>query len=199
MLSRFFAFVIVLCFLASSPVGASTHAATLRQAMNDFNYAVNVEWDQQDPAFYEAQMDRFQSVMGQLSAQGMTQVEMLNEAKSMVKDARTAAELEVTLQLIESRNLSSAETKKLVMDMMKSSHSRGASWSGSAMISVGVLVGVILLVALVGGKPTCGGEGQLECATPACAYGYHYQCFNYYDQFGVFRLMSGCDYAWSCL
>jgi len=201
MLNRFAAFMIAVCFLAISPAGAATHAETLRQAMNDFNYSVNVEWDQKDPAFYDAQMNRFQAVLSDLSAKGMSQKEMLLETKALVKDARTQAELEKTIQLIEANNLSPVETKKLVMEMIAQSQSRGASWSGDITWSIGPILALVLVIALVAGAAgpsTCGGEGQPECVTPACAYGYHYQCGGYYDQFGFYRIQIGCDYQWSC-
>lgn len=198
MLNRFFAFIVALSFLFTAPAGAATNAEALRQAMNDFNYAVNVEWDQQDQGFYDAQMNSFQAALSELSAKGMTQAEMLTEAKALVKDSRTAAELEKTLQLIEARSLSAAETKKLVMDMIAQSQSRGASWSGNLLWSVGPLVAIILVLALVGGSSSCGGEGQPECVAPACAYGYYYQCGGYFDQFSIYRFQVGCSYAWSC-
>lgn len=201
MLNRFFAFLLIIGFLGSAPVGASTNAETLRAAMDDFNFAVNVEWDQKDQAFYDAQIVRFQEALNVLSAQGMTQKEMLTEAQALVKDSRTAAELQKTLQLIEANNLSSTETKKLVMEMIAQSQSRGANWSGDFAYAVGPLVALVLVIALVvgaSGGSSCGGEGQPECPVNTCSYGYHYQCFNYYDQFGMYRFMSGCDFVWSC-
>lgn len=198
-MSRLFALFLVVGFLASAPVGASTNAQTLRAAMDEFNYAVNVEWDQKDQAFYDAQMERFQTVLSDLSKQGMTQKEMLTEAQALVKDSRTAAELEKTLQLIEANNLSSAESRKLVMEMIAQSHSRGANWSGDILWTVGPILALVLVIAvLASGSSSCGGEGQPECPVNTCNYGYHYQCFNYYDQFGIFRIMSGCDFVWSC-
>lgn len=73
MLSRCAAFVIALAFLFTASAGASTNAQNLAEAIKDFNYAINVEWDQKDPRFYEEQMNRFQAALSDLSTQGMTQ------------------------------------------------------------------------------------------------------------------------------
>lgn len=199
MFNRFFALILVIGFLGPAPVGASTNAETLRAAMNDFNFAVNVEWDQKDQAFYDAQMLRFQEVLNVLSLNGMTQKDMLTEAQSLIKDSRTSADLQKTLQLIEANNLSAAETKKLVMEMISQSQSRGANWSGDVLWTIGPILALVLVIAVVAaGGSSCGGEGQTECPARTCSYGYHYQCYSYYDQFGFYRFMSGCDFVWSC-
>jgi hypothetical protein len=198
MFTRGLTFVIAMSFMFSVPAGAATHADSLRSAMNELNYALNVEWDQKDPAFYDAQMNRFQSVMVELSAQGMTQEEMLLQAKGLVKDTRTAAELEKTLQLISANKLTNAEAKKLVMEMIAQSHSRGANWSGEIYMSLGTVIALVLVIAVLAG----GGSGDGTSTgggVNTCAYGYHYQCYSYFDQFGIYRWMSGCDFVWSCL
>jgi len=198
MLNRFIVFLIAVCFLAAAPAGAASNATTLRQAMNDFNYSINVEWDQKDQAFYEAQMEKFQAAMSELSAKGMTQAQMIAEARAEIKDSQAAAQLDQAMQLVASNNMSQAETKRLVMDMMTKSQTRGASWGGGMLLNVGILVGLIVVIAVLGGKSTCGGADQPECVAPACAYGYHYQCGGYFDQFGIYRFQVGCDYQWSC-
>lgn len=200
MLNRCAAFVIALAFLFTAPAGASTHAQTLAEAIKDFNYAINVEWDQKDPRFYEEQMNRFQAALSDLSTQGMTQAQMLTEARALVKDSQTAAELDRVLALVKANNLSDAEAKRMVMEMVTKSQNRGASWNGAFMINFGILIALVVVIAVLGGgESTCGGEGQPECVTPTCTYGYFYQCGGYWDQFGIYRFQVGCDYQWSCL
>ena len=115
-----------------------------------------------------------------------------------MKDAQALAELDRTLQLIEANNMSAAETNRLVMQMITKSQAQGASWSGGLVLNIGILVGLILVIALLGGKSTCGGEGQPECTAIPCNYGYHLQCGGYYDLNGFYRFSTGCEYQWSC-
>lgn len=161
------------------------HASTqngLKAAFDEMNYSLTVEWDQKDKNFYEGQLKKFAGVVRDLQKQGMTNAQMVEFAKSQVKDAKVAKDLETAFSMITINKMSSEEASKYMMDSMKRAYSNGASWNGDVLIylAVGLLI-VALAVGLANGNITfVNGGGYYSCYDD-CYY-YDYQCG--YDYWG---------------
>jgi hypothetical protein len=136
---------------------ASTHEG-LKAAFDELNYALTVEWDQQDKNFHGEQMKKFASAVRELQAKGLTNAQMIDFVKSEVKNAQVAKDLETAFNMIQINKMSSDEANKYILETMKKSYSSGASWSGEVFIylAVGVLV-VALAVAIANGNVRSGG------------------------------------------
>ena len=127
---------------------ANTHDG-LKAAFDEFTYSVTVEWDQKDKEFHADQMKKFTSSIRDLQSKGLTNAQLVDFAKSQVKNAQVAKDLETALNMIQINKMSGAEANKYILDTMKKSYSAGASWNGEVFIylAVGVLI-VALAVAL---------------------------------------------------
>ena len=146
---------------ATSASAATIGQQSVRSAINDFNYSVKVEWDQQDRAFYQAQVQKLEATIAALRADGMSNNEIVKAAAANVQDAQLAAEINNALSMVDS-NMSTADAQKMVMQAVKANGNHGASWSGSTTLILGVvLVGLILAASLAGGVSgscyDCGG------------------------------------------
>ena len=155
---------------ATTASAATIGQQSVREAINDFNYSVQVEWDQQDQAFYKAQVQKLEATIAQLRADGMSNAEIVKAAAANVQDAQLAKEINNALSMVNG-NMSAEDAQKAVMQAVKANGNHGASWSGSTTLILGVvLVGLILAASLAGG----GAAGSCY----DCGGGYYY-----YDPF----------------
>lgn len=142
---RFVSLLVAFCF--SLNVMASTGTIQeLERHMDEYQYALSVEWDQQDQAFYDAQTKIFFEKMSKLVSAGLTQEEVLKmvEAKTKNKVALEALKLKISLL---SKNASAEELAEIVKQSSKDLYSEGASWNGEVVFSV--VFGLVVIGALV--------------------------------------------------
>jgi hypothetical protein len=181
---------------------ASTHNG-LKAAFDEMNFALMVDWDQQDKSFYEAQLRKFSATVRELQKSGLTNKQMIDFAKSQVKDARVARDLETAFSMITINKMSSEEASKYMIDSMKRAYSNGASWNGNVLVylAVGLLivalaVGIAAAGSSSGGTTTGGGYtgGSYTSCYNDCYY-YSYNCG--YDYYGwpVYCEDYTCDYV----
>lgn len=142
---RFVSLLVAFCF--SLNVLASTGTIKeLERSMDDFHYALSVEWDQKDQAFYDAQTKKFFEKMNDLIVNGgLSQEEILRlvEAKSKNKNAIEALKLKLSLL---PKNLSTQELANIVKENAKDFYSEGASWNGEVVFSV--VLGIVIIGVL---------------------------------------------------
>lgn len=161
----------------------------LKAAFDEMNYSLTVEWDQQDNEFYEAQLKKFMGTVRELQKSGLTNEQMIAFAKSQVKDAKIAKDLETAFSMIIINRMTSEEASLYMMESMKRSYAKGASWNGEVLIylAVGLLV-VALAVGIVAAAGSSGrsssGSGSNGGVTYTCyddCYYYNYSCgYDYY-------------------
>ena len=163
---------------------ASVHDG-LKAAFDELNYALTVEWDQKDKAVYESEMKKFMATVRDLQKNGLSNDEMMAFAKSQVKDARVAKDLETAFTMITINKMNSEEASKFMMDTMKRSYSKGAAWSqdASAYLIVGIIIVAVAVAVAVGGNVVVTGGGYYGGGYGGC----YSDCY-YYDY--------GCGYDW---
>lgn len=174
------------------------HATTqngLKAAFDEMNYALTVEWDQQDKNFYEGQLKKFTATVRELQKAGLTNAQMIDFAKSQVKDAKVAKDLETAFSMITINKMSSEEASRYMMDSMKRAYSNGASWNGDVLVylAVGLLI-VALAVGLSGsgGSSSSSNTGGIYTCYDDCYY-YDYQCGYDYWGWPVYCESYTCD------
>lgn len=120
----------------------------LKTAYDEFNWAVTVEWDQKDPAFYEAKKLEFTRAIGALEAEGMTRKELIAFTKSQIKDASVLKDLNTALEAVSTNTMTSAQAQEFMLKSINSA--QGASWDGSVIIftPVGFVVLVLIIVLI---------------------------------------------------
>lgn len=135
---------VILAFTLSMNVFAGS-VVELEKSLNDYHYALTVEWDQKDAAFYEAKSQEFFAQMTKLiQEEGLSQAEVLKLAESkMDKSAVEALKLKFSLL---SKNTSAEELAQAIKESSQNLYAQGASWNGSVIIPVAVglvIAGVI--------------------------------------------------------
>jgi hypothetical protein len=163
---------------------------SLKAAFDELNYSL-AAWDQKDRAEYDKITNNFQSKIEELQNAGVTQAEIMEFATSQVKDQNLAAELSLAYTQINLNKLSQNEARKLILDTFSKGYSRGANWSGDAVL-YGAIVVVIVAAIIV--AAASGGSVYVD-AGPSCYD--QYNCYDYYDSWG-FYLYTDCYYETYC-
>jgi len=121
---------------------------------------------------------------------------MIEFAKSEVKDAKVAKDLETAFSMITINKMSSEDASKYMMESMKRSYAKGASWNGDVLVymAVGLLI-VALAVGLAHGNNNVvvgGGNGGYGGGCYDDCYYYDYNCG--YDYWGpIYCSAYTCD------
>jgi hypothetical protein len=185
---------LALCFVVTSVHASALSQNNLKTAFDDLSYSLSVEWDQKDKAFYNAEMKKFQDQVATLQANGMSNQELVEFTKSQLKDEKMAKDLEVAFNMISLNKLSASDARKLVLDTVGKSYSRGASWNGAGTVIVAAAVVLILVVALAASS---GGNVNVNTNTyqPYCYD--QYNCYDYYDSWGYYWY-TDCFYQTYC-
>lgn len=150
MFKKLFAFSIICCLFV-----VQAHAATqngLKAAFDELNYALTVEWDQNDRSFYNSQMEKFKSNLNNLQQQGLSNHDLVNFSLSQVKDLKLAKDLETAFTMISLNKMSESEAQRHVTEVMNKSYSQGASWGGEVIVGAIFVVLIIAVAAIVAGK-----------------------------------------------
>ncbi len=142
-MKKLLSFLLVLCFSLNVMAGST---AGLERAMDEYQFALTVEWDQKDQKIFQAKTDAFFAEMAKLmSEQGLTQAEVVAVAEKKMHNKVQLEALKLKLALA-GKAVNSAELAKILQDSAKDMYSAGASWNGDAV----EVLGVIALVAIVG-------------------------------------------------
>jgi hypothetical protein len=182
-------------FLAFAFVTVQANAVSnnsLKTAFDELNYSLSVEWDQQDRAFYDAQMAKFTTQVQELQAKGLSNAELMEFATSNIKDKNLAKEVQNAMTLVQINKLSASEARKMLLDTVGKNYSAGASWSSDGIL-YGALIVLLIVAAVAGagaGVSTGNGGGGSGCYD-------EYVCYDYYDSWGYFWY-SDCYYDTYC-
>jgi hypothetical protein len=134
-----------ICLLMSQAMAG--HTDGLKQAFDELNYSLNVEWDQEDPQFLTDKKEEFYSKLAKLKVAGLTTEEMLSFTLSNIKDQQAAKEIDSLFSLLVSNQLKEDEAYSQILNIMDKSYNRGASWSGRTAVLI--IVPTILVIAVV--------------------------------------------------
>lgn len=186
-----------LAFAFMTTASASTLGAhSIKAAIDDFNFAMTVEWDQEDQAFYQAQMKKFLADLKALRAEGITNAEIIDVAVSSIKNEKLAQEMKAILNLIEVEKLSAEDAQSMLLEAAKNSSSAGASWSSDAWVWIGPVLGIAILLAVFSGGSSSGSGTTDPGTNPGYTCGYNYSCYWGYDTWGYYGYQ--CGYIYSC-
>jgi hypothetical protein len=189
MFKKLIALMMVLSIFTTQANASTTDG--LKAAFDELNYALTVDWDQKDKEFHADQMKKFTSSIRDLQSKGLSNAQLVDFAKSQVKNAQVAKDLETALNMIQINKMSGAEANKYILDTMKKSYSAGASWNGEVFIylAVGVLI-VALAVALANGNVSSSGYGGYGSS---CYYDDIYVCDSYcYNDYYGYTCYDDC-------
>lgn len=123
-MTKFISFVLCLCFVF--PVFAGTKSE-IKSVVDDLNYTLSVEWDQQDEAFLKSALNVFEA---KLSEKGISHKDLLSYAA-------------------EENNMSVQELMKLIRE--GATYKKGSSWNGVIYVlgGIGLGIGIFFTVVLL--------------------------------------------------
>lgn len=114
----------------------STHAApTLKEAFDELNYSLTVEWDQTDQAFYHNEIQKFESAVAEINPSAEDLIILL---KSEIKDEK--AWREISMLIDHARGLSPEEARIYLSRNL----AQGASWNGVVYV-LGALGSIVVI------------------------------------------------------
>ena len=129
------------------------HAETqsLNGAIQQLNYSLTVQWDQQDAQFKANAYKVFAGQIEQLQKEGMTQGQLVEALKLQLNDAKLIADLDLLAAIAKEKNMTAAQTNALVAQYAMKAQKEGASWTGSSGggMNVGVIIAVIVVIVVI--------------------------------------------------
>ncbi len=125
-----------LSFILSFGLMAGTSVETL---VDNYNYAMSVEWDQKDVIFHQA---KTQELISELSKIQVSPQELMS-----LVEKKNPANLDLLKAKLSLMNLSSPEAiSREILEMSPSLYSKGSSWNGAVVYSGGMLLILALVV-----------------------------------------------------
>lgn len=170
----------------------------LKAAFDELNYSLTVEWDQKDKDFYMKQMKSFKGKVSELQALGLSNKELIEFAKSEVKNKKLASELDTAFTMISLNMMSPEAASEYLVDLVKKGYSTGASWNSDAGLWIGVgLLLVVVGIAVAAGGSTGGSTGSTTTSGYYCVDTYLCDNVCYYDYYWGQTCYTEC--GWYCL
>lgn len=175
---KFISFILLLCF--SMNVLASTGTVQeLERQIDEYQYAMTVEWDQKDPAFQKAQTEAFVEKLNLLvKKQGLEKEELEKLVDKKIVNKQALAALKLKLSVLSSAS-SSKELASLLSEHSKDLYIQGASWNGDATTVLSVVAVVVIVGYLVWFSAThkcIAYEERWECNTSHTGSSSHSSC-----------------------
>lgn len=132
-------------------VSAAVPQQNLARAIQEFNFAVTVEWNQIDSKFYNKSVAKFRQEIKDLSAQGMSNEAIIAGVLKNLKNETIAADIKSLLAVVDSEKMNQDEALNFVVDQVRTTSVTGASFNGRRrkLVMAGLLVGLAIALILV--------------------------------------------------
>lgn len=171
---KFMSLLVAFCF-SMNVFAATGSISALEQAVDEYQFALTVEWDQKDNKFLDAQTEVFFAKLQKLiKDEGLSQKEIMAFAESKMQDKDALAALKLKASLLAKAN-NTEELTKLVKEASKDFYAQGASWNGATVVPV--VIGLVIVGVI--------GYAVWFSATHECvAYEEQYVCNSYNNCYG---------------
>ncbi len=136
MFKKTFSFAVLFIFM----INTSSANDGIKSVLQDYQFAVTVEWDQKDPAFLKAQEEKLLSSVETLMLNGHSPRELIQESLSLIPDERQRAEVEQSMAHFEKGEISKEDISNLLKQHSGHMSQAGATWSPVAYVLIGVVV-----------------------------------------------------------
>lgn len=141
----------ILSWLALLAISLNSFAANrsldgLESVLDEYQYAITVEWDQKDREVMQNITENFRTkVEGIVTSEALILEDIQELAKRRIKDSE---QLKAFQQRLDISKSSSNELAKFLMDSSSIMYARGASWSGNATVATFIIAPVLILAVL---------------------------------------------------
>lgn len=139
--------ITVLAIFSLITVSASVPQQNIKNAINDFNFSITVEWDQKDMIFYEAAVAKFQAELIALSKAGMNNKEIVESVLKNIQNKKVTDDLKNILTVIDVEKMSPIEAVEFARHHVQTSQIEGANFIGRRVSRKGLLI-IAVVIAL---------------------------------------------------
>lgn len=130
-------FTIILCLLLSFNALAGS-LIEIEKGLDDYHYAITVEWDQKDQKFYDEKTQVFFDVIQTSLSAGVTKEDILSLVEKKSTNHANFQALKLKMSLLSPQATSSNELAELLKNSSTDFYRRGVSWDGDVMAYVGL-------------------------------------------------------------
>lgn len=163
---------------------ASMLGAGIDEAVQRFNYAVNVEWDQQDPAFIEKAQSELEKAI-----QGIDKDELFAYTVSSISDATTRQEFVRLVNALKAQKVSESKAAAIAQEWAEQASVQGLNFLGKGggfrcrffCKAVIVVIAVVVIKTLVSDHDEEDVPAKKPCKKHKCSHYPHYSEYPYYD------------------
>lgn len=160
----------ILAFFMSLCLSFNLLASTTREleaAMDEYQYALSVEWNQQDKDVFEKHTEEFFSKMESLIQSGLTKNDIQSLAANKIQNPAALMSLEMKLAALSSAH-DSHDLASALESQAQDFYAKGASWNGETVVAVaagGVILAVLAYQAWYYSNHECVGyETRSNCS-----------------------------------
>ncbi len=151
----------------------ASSTSRLERAIDEYHYALSVDWDQKDQIIFQKMTDEFLAEMGKIIAsEGLTKEQVLAVAEKKMNNKRQFEALKMKLALV-SKVDNVQEIGAIVRESVRDMYSRGASWNGG-VISTELVI--ILLILAAAGSYSYWFDKNHECVKSSQSYSCWMNC-----------------------
>lgn len=194
-MKKFASFLLLLC-LGTNVMAGTSGVQKLEKQLDDYSFALTVEWDQKDQKFKDAKTKEFYAALEEIVREdGLTQVEILSLLEKKLVNHKVLEALKLKLALLGNTSTPEALAKALE-SASKDMYSQGASWNGEVVIplAIGIIVVAVIAYKWWWEKNHYCAEWEYleyECVT---SHWDNRSCTTYTDDDGFSR--ESCDTSW---
>lgn len=140
----------ILTLLIATTLTFNTFAATgtnaeLARALENYSYALEVEWDQKDQKVLDETTEKFLEEMKVLMHKGLKKEEVLALAEAKMGDKKALEAIKLKFSLL--GDLNEQDLTSVLKETSKDFQKQGASWNGDVAIMWGVAILFVGLIA----------------------------------------------------
>lgn len=144
---KVFCSLLLSTLLFSSSVFAQSPSG-LKAAIEEFTYAVEVEWDQKNMPFYQRELARFQERIEKLNLDLTQKKELLLSALANLPASRFQQDVSDQILRLDNDSLTEAKMLQILKEISQNGN-RGANWNGGLSEASLVVAGVLLVLIVV--------------------------------------------------
>lgn len=176
--------------LTFNVLAASGTISEFERSLDEYQYALTVEWDQKDQVVYERETKAFFKKMNSMMAtQGLTEAEILKVLEGKMHDKKALEAIKLKLSLLDKAKTES-ELAAVLKENADAIYSKGASWNGDVTYYIIGAVAVLAIGYAIWFYSTheCNSYNtSYTCSDTSVAYGtqcYYYEYCEFYKKKG---------------
>lgn len=154
-MKRIISLILCLSIFSTSLMASPEEVRGIREAMREFNYALEVEWDQRDQNFYHAQVELFNERIEQLKLNNISKKEALTSILAEAKNGPFKNSVQELLKQIDIEKLPPQEVQNLFVELAQRERAKGANWIGDVevympfILAFGAIVAITVLLVVL--------------------------------------------------